>query len=64
VQLNHNQPEYKQVGAALEALERTLAEANDYPGEPEEREQRIAEVSTTRRLLPAARVRTEALGFG
>ncbi|MEA2860176.1 MAG: hypothetical protein QOC72_2215 [Methylobacteriaceae bacterium] len=61
VQLNHNQPEYKEVGAALEALERTLAEANDYPGEPEEREQRIAEVSATRRLLAAARVRTEAL---
>lgn len=60
VPLNHNQPEYKEVIAALERLERALTEANDYP-DAEDKEQKIAEVSAARRLFKAPRISIEAL---
>jgi hypothetical protein len=60
VTLDHNSPAYKETEDALEALERALTEANDYP-DPEDKEQRIAEVSATRRLLNSARVRIGAV---
>jgi hypothetical protein len=61
VSLDHNSPKYKAAADALETLENALTEANDYP-DAEDKEQKIAEVSATRRLLQAARVRVTAVG--
>lgn len=61
VRLDHNSAAYKEAMDALETLERVLKEANDYPGEPEEQEQRVAEISAVRRLLQAPWVRVEPL---
>jgi len=60
VTLDHNSGAYVEATDALQTLERALREANDYP-EPEEREQHIAEVSATWRLLQSVRVRIVAV---
>jgi hypothetical protein len=60
VHLDHNQPAYQEATQALERLEQTLREANDYP-DPQDKDQRIAEVSAGRRLLQSARVRIGAI---
>jgi hypothetical protein len=56
VRLDHNSVAYIEVIDALDKLERTLKEANDYP-DLEEKEQHVAEISAGRRLLTAVRVR-------
>jgi hypothetical protein len=61
VRLDHNSAPYNEAIVALDALEKALAEANDYPGDVEEKEERIAEVSATRRLFKAVWVRIEAV---
>lgn len=58
--LNHNSKEYTETIEAAEEVEKAIQEANDFP-DPEEKAQRIAEVSAVRRLLQAARVRVEAI---
>jgi hypothetical protein len=60
VKLDHNSPKYKEAINALEVLERVLRESNDYP-DLVDKEQKIAEVSATQRLLQAARVRVGAV---
>jgi hypothetical protein len=60
VPLNHNQPAYQEAMEALEKLEKAIVEANDYP-DAEDKDQRVAEVSATRRLLQSARVRVGAV---
>lgn len=60
VRLDHNSPKYKDAINALEVLERVLREANDYP-DLEDKEQKIAEVSATQRILQAVRVRVGAV---
>jgi hypothetical protein len=60
VPLDHNSTAYQDAMHALGTLERVLIEANDYT-DLEEKDQRVAEVSATRRLLQSARVRTAAI---
>jgi hypothetical protein len=59
VALNHNSKAYTDTVEAAEKLEQTIREANDI--EPDEKDQRIAEVSAARRLLQSVRVRAVAL---
>jgi hypothetical protein len=60
VRLDHNSVAYSDVLDALEKLEEALKGANDYP-DPEDREQRVAEVSATRRLFQSVRLRVGAV---
>lgn len=60
VTLDHNSEPYREAVTALEVLENTIRQANDYP-DAEDKEQRIAEVSAARRLLSSARVRVGAV---
>lgn len=60
VPLDHNSKRYSDTIGAADEVEKAIREANDFP-DPEEKEQRIAEVSAVRRLLQAARVRVEAV---
>jgi hypothetical protein len=59
VRLDHNSAPYNDAMVALEDLEKVLTEANDYPGDIEEKEERVAEVSASRRLFKAIWVRIE-----
>lgn len=58
VTLDHNSGAYGEAMAALEELEETIRGANDF-AEPEEKEQRIAEVSAVRRVMEAVRIWAE-----
>lgn len=60
VTVNHNSQGYADAETAMENLEAAIREANDF-AEPEEKEQRQAEVSAARRLMKAVRVRLEPL---
>ena len=60
VRLDHNSGVYRQAIDALEKLEAALKGANDYP-DPEDKEQRIAEISATRRLFQSTLVRVGAV---
>lgn len=60
VAVNDNSRGYRETVDALEKLEQTLTDVNDYP-DPEDREQRVAEISAGRRLLRSTRVRISAL---
>jgi hypothetical protein len=53
VSLDHNSEEYTDVIEAAEKLEKTIREANDF-SDPDEKDQRVAEVSAARRLLQSA----------
>jgi hypothetical protein len=55
VRLDHNSPEYRNALEALDALEKALRGDNAFPN-AEEKEQRIAEISATQRLLQTIRV--------
>jgi hypothetical protein len=60
VKLDHNSAAYHEAIQSLEDLKKTLREANDYP-DPEDKDQRIAELSAVQRLLKAVRVRVSAV---
>jgi hypothetical protein len=60
VRIDDNSKAYRDVVDALEKLEETLRCANDY-SDVLEKDQRVAEVSASLRLLKAAQVRVEAL---
>jgi hypothetical protein len=60
VKLDHNSASYREAISALEKLEDVLRGTNDYP-DPEEKEQVVAEVSATRRILQAVRVRVKTV---
>ncbi|RXT40279.1 hypothetical protein [Bradyrhizobium betae] len=61
VRIDHNSAGYRETEEALDTLEHGLKSTNDFLGEPEEKDQFVAEVSAARRLLQAARVRIAAL---
>jgi hypothetical protein len=61
VSLGHNSPEQQEALQRLDELASAVQEANDFPGEPEEKERVVAELSAGRRLLEAARVRVSAV---
>lgn len=56
VRLDHNSQPYRDVIDALDRLTEALRRANDYD-DPEDREEKLAELSAGRKLLEAARVR-------
>jgi hypothetical protein len=60
VSIDHNSAAYREADEALDRLEHTLVQANDYPDD-EDKEQRIAEVSAVRRLLKSTKVRAYAI---
>jgi hypothetical protein len=60
VTLDHNTPDYAETVHSLEKVEHAIQEANDYD-DPDDKEQRIAELSAGRRLLQATRARADAL---
>lgn len=55
VTLDHNSSQFDEVAAALEKAESALQQQNS--GDPDEKEQRLAELSAGRRLLQASRIR-------
>ena len=60
VNLNHNSESYAQTIAGLEKLEQAIERSNDYP-DPEDKEQKLAELSAGRQLLKSVRVRVTAV---
>ncbi len=60
VTLDHNSPDYTDTLRALEKVEQAVQQANDYD-DPDDKEQRVAELSAGRRLLQATRARVDAL---
>jgi hypothetical protein len=62
VELDHGAPEYQRATSALGAVTEAVRQSNDYASsEPEDREQRLAELEAGNRLLKAGRVRLAAL---
>jgi hypothetical protein len=61
VSLGHNSPEQAQALEQIDKLVAAVTETNDFPGEPEDKEQVLAELSAGRKLLEAARVRVLAI---
>jgi hypothetical protein len=60
VNLTHNSVSYQEAIDALDKLEALLRETNEYE-DVEDKDQRIAEVSATKRLLQASRVRVSSV---
>lgn len=60
VELDHNSSVYADSMAALGKLEDAVVQSNDY-ADTDDKEQRIAELSASRRLLQSARVRVVAI---
>ncbi|WP_375780477.1 hypothetical protein ACE103_17705 [Bradyrhizobium sp. ma5] len=60
VRVDHNSADYARADQALDELEEAVRAANTFD-DPEEKEQREAEVSAARRLIRAVRVRLEPL---
>jgi hypothetical protein len=60
VRLDHNSSAYKEAIETIERLRDAIQHTNDF-FEPEEKEQRIAEVSAARRLFDAVLVRVEPI---
>lgn len=61
VTLGHNSPEQVEALQKIDELVSAVEAKNDFPGDPEFKEQVIAELSAGRRLLEAARVRVTAV---
>jgi hypothetical protein len=62
VELDHGAPEYQRATSALDAVTKAVLQSNDYASsEPEDRDQRVAELEAGNRLLKAPRVRITAL---
>ncbi|MHC2462728.1 hypothetical protein [Bradyrhizobium embrapense] len=60
VRVDHNSADYTRAAQALDELEEAVRASNTFD-DPEEKEQREAEVSAARRLIKAVRVRLEPL---
>jgi hypothetical protein len=60
VTFDHNSPDYVETVRSLENLEQAVQQSNDYPDQ-EDKEQRLAELSAGRRILQAARARSEVI---
>ena len=60
VHLDRSSPVYQEAIEALEKTEQAVLAANDYD-DPQDKEQRLAELSATRRLLSSTRVRLGAV---
>jgi hypothetical protein len=61
VTLGHNSPEQKQVLGKIDELVAAIEKANDFPGDSDDKELIVAELSAGRRLLQAANVRVAAV---
>jgi hypothetical protein len=61
VTIGDNSPEQKETLAKLDALIEAVQQTNDYPGDPEDKKQTIAELSAARTLFEAAKVRAAAV---
>jgi len=62
VELDHSAPEYQKATSALAAVTEAVRRSNDYASsEPEDREQRLAELEAAKGLLKARRTRLTAL---
>jgi hypothetical protein len=62
VELDHSAPEYQRATAALGAVTEAVRQSNDYASsEPEDREQRLAELEAAKGLLKPKRARLGAL---
>jgi hypothetical protein len=61
VSLGHNSAEQKQALEKIDELVAAVEASNDFPGDPELKEQLIAELSAGRRLLEAAKVQVSAV---
>jgi hypothetical protein len=61
VTLGDNSPVQKEVLGKIDKLIEAIQQANDYPGDQEDKEQTIAELSAARRLFEAAKVRVAAV---
>jgi hypothetical protein len=62
VELDHSSPEYQKATEALTAVTEEVRESNEYASsEPEDREQRLAELVAGKLLLAAKKVRLPAL---
>jgi hypothetical protein len=61
VSIGHNSPEQKQVLEKIDELVAAVEKTNDFPGDSEDKELVVAELSAGRRLLQAANVRVAAV---
>ena len=61
VSLGHNSPEQQQAIEKLDNLVAAVRETNEFPGDPEFKEQIVTELSAGRRLLEATKVRVSAV---
>lgn len=62
VELDHSAPEYQRATSALGAVTEAVRQSNDYASsEPEDRDQRLAELEAGNTLLKPRRVRIAAL---
>ena len=61
VSLGHNSPEQMQALEKIDRLVEAVAQANDLPGSPEDKEQVLAELSAGRKLLEASKIRVAAV---
>jgi hypothetical protein len=62
VELDHSSPEYQKATSALAAVTEAVRQNNEYASsEPEDREQRLAELEAGKVLLTAKRTRVNAL---
>lgn len=62
VSAGHNSPEQSEAIRQLDHLIKTVEETNDFPGDPEDKERIVAELSAGRKILEASKVRIAALG--
>jgi hypothetical protein len=61
VSIGHNSPEQKEVLEKIDKLVAAVEKANDFPGDSDDKELVVAELSAGRRLLQAANVRVAAV---
>jgi hypothetical protein len=61
VSLGHNSPEQTEALARVDELIQAVEQANEFPGDADDKELMVAELSAGRRLLQAANVRAAAL---
>jgi hypothetical protein len=61
VTIGDNSPEQRETLTKIDALIEAVKQTNDYPGDPEDKEQTIVELSAARKLFEAAKVRVAAV---
>ena len=61
VTIGDNSPEQKETLTKIDALIEAVQQTNAFPGDPEDKEQTVAELSAARRLFEAAKIRVAAV---